>query len=439
MPSLGVIFGPNNHFQEFLGALRKLKCAMRTFLLLIFFFFSCFFTFDSGGAWALESDVEFVDLPFNSLLGPSEPSGSISEVAPPIAAQKIFDSLSNHQPRLKLVSPANESILSNNPWELVIDLEDWPLVNDPQLGLGPHVVVQVDDRLPIRISAFSGEKLHIPMKPLSPGSHRFAAYAALPWGEAIKDPGASLQWRLHSIKKLKGTQPEEGQPWMTIANPSDLNQSEPLLLDWLLWNSPLQNISEGDDQWRMRISINDDSFLMDHPEAIWIDGLLPGQNIIQFEVIDSSGESINPFFNKQLKIINLESNEEQPPWMNSNISEKLLSRYTVERELFDEINNDEFSETLIEADFSGEEDVSSEDIKEFQEDFDMINSYSQMQEKLLGNKSKKSEESTSEENFDDSNNPLQNKDLASSSDFKPKRFRTSFIKGLNPKNLLTNH
>ena len=37
-------------------------------------------------------------------------------------------------------------------FDLVLHVEDWPLVNDPELGLGPHVVVQVDDAPPIRIS-----------------------------------------------------------------------------------------------------------------------------------------------------------------------------------------------------------------------------------------------------------------------------------------------
>ena len=34
------------------------------------------------------------------------------------------------------------------------------------------------------------------MPPLNPGSHRLTVYAARPWGEVVKSPGASRQIRL---------------------------------------------------------------------------------------------------------------------------------------------------------------------------------------------------------------------------------------------------
>ena len=43
-------------------------------------------------------------------------------------------------------------------------------------------------------------------------------------------------------------------------------------MDWLIWNAPLQNLREGDGRWRLRISIDGDSFLVDHQDALWLKG-----------------------------------------------------------------------------------------------------------------------------------------------------------------------
>ena len=205
-------------------------------------------------------------------------SGTLQEVAAPGGVQQLRQRLAGRHPRLSLQSPADHDLITAKDWTLSLAIEDWPLVKDPALGLGPHVVLQIDDQPPLRFSENSNgaqtpggrATIKATLPALSPGSHRLTAYAAYPWGEAVKSPGASLQWRLDQLQPLTGTQPAADAPWLVMVSPSELGGDDPLLLDWLIWNAPLQNLRDGDARWRLRLSVNGDSVLLDRQDALWL-------------------------------------------------------------------------------------------------------------------------------------------------------------------------
>lgn len=130
------------------------------------------------------------------------------------------------------------------------------------LGLGPHLVVQLDDQEPLRISSAEAAA-NVAMPALRPGSHRVTVYAARPWGEAVKAPGASAQIRLNRVARNAAELPASGSAQLIAASPDALQQIEPVLIDWLLLDAPLQNLRGDDARWRLRISVNGDSFLVD--------------------------------------------------------------------------------------------------------------------------------------------------------------------------------
>ena len=68
-------------------------------------------------------------------------SGRLQEVAPPGAVQEIRRRLSSRRPQLQLISPKANSINNASTLELTLSIEDWPLSQDPELGIGPHVVL----------------------------------------------------------------------------------------------------------------------------------------------------------------------------------------------------------------------------------------------------------------------------------------------------------
>ena len=259
------------------------------------------------------------------IISVSSPSGRLQEVSPPGAVQQLQAALSGHTPRLELISPSDGSLLKTGTVQLTLRIEDWPLAEDPQLGLGAHVALQVDNDPPLRFSHADNDRLQITLPNLSPGSHRLTAYAAMPWGEAVKSQGASLQWRLDLLQPLAGTQPDQDAPWLAAVSPSDLNSGAPLLIDWLIWNAPLQNLREGDGRWRLRISVNGDSFLVDRQEALWLKAAGNGISSVQMELLDGLGDPITPVFNNQLRATKAQAGA-RPIWMQSRLSDEQMAR-----------------------------------------------------------------------------------------------------------------
>ena len=257
-------------------------------------------------------------------------SGQLQEVAPPGAVQEIKRHLSDRRPQLRLLSPRDDSTNSSSSLNLTLGVEDWPVSRDPELGLGPHVALQVDERPLIRIDALENGRAHVQLDDLSPGSHRFAAWAAYPWGEAVQSSGASMEWRLHQWQPAEGTQPRRDSPWLTPNPVAEELSHQPLLLDWLLWNAPLQNLRDGDARWRVRVSLDGDSFLVDHQDALWLKGT-SGNNgtTLQLELLDGRGEPLQPVFNNRL--IRLQpARGAKPVWLKERISTEEMLRLSGE-------------------------------------------------------------------------------------------------------------
>jgi hypothetical protein len=235
-------------------------------------------------------------------LAPSTPAGALQEVAPPLPVQQLLERLGEHQPQLRILSPKNEAVLPAGPWELQLALDDWPLVEAGELGIGPHLVVQVDDQAPLRLVAAATKgggtaSLQVPMAGLSPGSHRLNVYAARPWGEAVKSAGGFRQIRLHRVAPNPLQLPAPGSAQLISSIPADLLTAEPVPIDWLLVDAPLQQLRAGDRHWLLRITVNGESFLVDRQTTLWLKGLRPGSNAVQLDLLDGLGEPLNPPFN----------------------------------------------------------------------------------------------------------------------------------------------
>ncbi len=257
-------------------------------------------------------------------LAPSQPSGNLQEVAPPGAVRQLQQRLAGRQPRVNILSPANGGLLPNGPWALTVAVEDWPLVDAGPLGIGPHLVVQLDGEPPIRVESGSSP-LNVPMAPLAPGSHRLTVYAAFPWGEAVKAPGASQQIRLQRVAPNPLALPAEGTPQLVPVQAVRASADQPALVDWLLVDAPLQHLRDGDDSWRLRVTVNGDSFLLDRQAPLWLRGLHNGSNAVVLELLDQAGQPLNPPFNSAVQELVLAS---APPmgWQLGSLSEDDLQR-----------------------------------------------------------------------------------------------------------------
>lgn len=261
-----------------------------------------------SGGWSLRRSAPSPGAP------PSPAPGRLREVAPPTAIQRQRQRLDSHDPSLRILEPRSGTLLPEGPWTLELSIDDWPALETDGAGPGTHVVVQLDEEPPVRIggtteavpSPTGPRRLTVPMPALSPGSHRLTAYAARPWGEAVKAPGAWQQIRLHRVAANPLALPPPGTPQLIDTTPTDLIDGEPVLIDWLLLDTPLQPLSGDEPRWRLRITINGDSFLVDRQTPIWLEGLRPGSNALVLELLDGLGEPLNPPFNALVRELRLE-------------------------------------------------------------------------------------------------------------------------------------
>jgi hypothetical protein len=238
-------------------------------------------------------------------LEPTPPGGRLQEVAPPPAVQQLEAGLATHEPQLVIEAPADGSNLPSGNWNLRLRVRDWPLVDGGPLGLGPHLAVQIDDHPLLRLtqhhSTPTGDVLETRLPPLGAGSHRITAYAAQPWGEAVKTPGAAARIRVQSVAANPLALPAPGTPELLAVSPDGWSGGEPVLLDWLLFDAPLQRLREDDASWRLRVSVNGDSFLMDQNLPVWLRGWRSGSNALRLELLDGRGEPLNPPYNSLVR------------------------------------------------------------------------------------------------------------------------------------------
>jgi hypothetical protein len=256
--------------------------------------------------------------------GGTAPQGStsapIQEVAPPGAVQQLRADLLERRPRLAISAPADGALLPEGPWTLRLELEDWPLVDAGGMGLGPHLRVQLDDEPALAVTT-----TEVAMPSLAPGSHRLTVYAAWPWGEAVKDPGACRQIRLHRVAANPLALPPPGSPQLLLVSPAEPRQSEPVLLDWLLLDAPLQNLRDGDDRWRLRVTLNGDSFLVDRQEPLWLQGWRRGGNALLLELVDPRGNPLNPPFNSLVREVIVGAPADDSPWRAARLDDAQLA------------------------------------------------------------------------------------------------------------------
>jgi hypothetical protein len=255
-------------------------------------------------------------------LAPTQPApgggSALQEVAPPAAVQELAERLAARNPRVEIVAPADDSLLPDGPWTLQLRVSDWPLADAGPLGLGPHLVVQLDQQPPLRISS-STTAAELTMEPLRPGSHRLTVYAARPWGEAVKSPGAFSQIRLHRVGRNAAELPARGSAQLIAASPDGLQQDDPVLIDWLLLDAPLQHLRDDDARWRLRVSVNGDSFLVDRQTPLWLKGFRRGSNAVQLELLDGRGDPLNPPFNSLVREVVIGGGN-KPGWRRSTLS-----------------------------------------------------------------------------------------------------------------------
>jgi hypothetical protein len=187
-------------------------------------------------------------------------------------------------------------------------VSDLPIFQDDTLKLGPHLSLIVDNE---PAAAIYDLKQPIILENLAPGTHTLRVLALRPWQESFKNDGAFAETTFHILTKTGKNAPDHNLPLLTYSSPQGIYGAEPILLDFYLSNAPLRlsNTANEDNNlqdWRIRVTVNGDSFLLDTWEPIYLKGFAKGNNWVQLEFIDGQGNKVENEFNTSVRVISFD-------------------------------------------------------------------------------------------------------------------------------------
>ncbi|HEY9859396.1 MAG TPA: hypothetical protein V6D16_07815 [Candidatus Obscuribacterales bacterium] len=232
-------------------------------------------------------------------------AGKISEVSPPEVIQTLRQSLEKYQPQVSILSPRRNEVLQDNTVAVRFQVTDLPLFKDAQLGLGPHLHVILDNE---PYEAVYNADQPLVLKDVAPGTHTLRVFASRPWHESFKNEGAYAQTTFHVFTKTQENTPNLEQPLLTYSRPKGDYGAEPIMLDFYLTNAPLHLVAQEEDNddisdWRIRCTINGESFIFDRWQPLYLKGFQPGKNWVQLELLDEKGQPIENAFNNTVRLI----------------------------------------------------------------------------------------------------------------------------------------
>lgn len=229
----------------------------------------------------------------------------LAEVSPPEAVQTLKQVIDTYTPQVRLLSPRPEEVIEEDTVTVRLQVRGLPLFKDDRWQLGPHINLILDDE-PVR-------EIFDPHEPLvfnhlSPGTHTLRLFAVRPWNESFKNEGAYVESVFHIYAPTPQKMPQLELPLLTYNQPQGSYGAEPILLDFYLSHTPLHQIAQADPNdntpdWRIRCTINGNSFVFDRWQPIYLTGFKPGRNWLQLELIDDQGTPIDNRFNTVVRAI----------------------------------------------------------------------------------------------------------------------------------------
>ena len=248
--------------------------------------------------------------PFMEPLPASEISGTFSETAPPDVIQALRPSLEGYQPQVSILSPQGDEILPDNIVKVQLEVKDLPIFKDSKWQLGPHLHLILDNQPYIAVYDLNQP---VVLSDLSPGTHTLRVFASRPWHESFKNEGAYAQTTFHVLTKTEENHPDSKLPLLTYSRPNGGYGAEPIMLDFYLTNAPLHSVAETnpDDtmsNWRIRSTVNGESFILDRWQPIYLKGFKPGKTWVKLEFLDNEGQPVKNAFNTTIRLINYQPN-----------------------------------------------------------------------------------------------------------------------------------
>ncbi|MBV6623697.1 MAG: hypothetical protein KI793_12305 [Rivularia sp. (in: Bacteria)] len=236
-------------------------------------------------------------------------SRKISEVAPPEVIQELRQSLENYQPQVQILNPKPDEVLQKDKLTVRLQVKDLPIFKDARYELGSHLDVILDNQAEV-LEIYDLDK-PLELSDLSPGTHTLRVFASRAWNESFKNEGAYTQVKFHVFTKSDDNNPDENLPILTYNSPEGSYGAEPILLDFYLTNAPLHILAKDNPDnpiadWRIRCTINGESFIIDRWQSLYLKGFDEGKNWVKLEFLDNQGNPVKNVYNSTVKVINYE-------------------------------------------------------------------------------------------------------------------------------------
>ncbi len=237
-------------------------------------------------------------------------AGKISEASPPEVIQQLRELLDQYQPQVSIASPRPDEVLQDNTVSVKFNVTDLPIFKDAKIGLGPHLHLFLDDQ---PYQAVYNVNEPFVLKDLAAGTHTLRVFPGRPWHESFKNDGAYAQVTFHVFTQTPNNNPDPKLPLLTYSRPQATYGAEPVLLDLYLTNAPLHFVAREDAKddvpdWKIRVTVNGDRFMLDRWEPIYLKGFKPGKNWVQLEFIDEKGNPIPNVYNNTARVFTYEPN-----------------------------------------------------------------------------------------------------------------------------------
>ena len=239
------------------------------------------------------------------LTGSNTTLGKLSEVAPPQVIRELSKSL-QRSPQVTIISPKADETFNSTSVSVKLEVKDLSVFKDDKLGLGPHLHLILDNE---PYQAVYNTEEPVILTNLAPGTHTLRVFASRPWHESFKNDGAYAQTSFNILTKTNNNNPDSNLPLLTYSRPTGTYSAEPIMLDFYLTNAPLHSVARknpDDDikDWRIRVTINGESFILDEWQPVYLSGFVKGNNWVQLELLDEAGDNIENAFNNIVRLVN---------------------------------------------------------------------------------------------------------------------------------------
>lgn len=236
-----------------------------------------------------------------SALGATD--GPLSEVNTPDSIRNLAPRLEKFQPQVRILSPQADEILADDRVTVKLKVDDLPLFKQPELGLGNHLHVILDKQTYQGVYDLSQPLV---FKNLAAGTHTLRVFASRPWHESFKNLGANDLVTFHVLTKTAENNPDPQLPLLTYSRPAGTYSAEPIMLDYYLTNAPAHPLAESSSEqlpdWRIRVTVNEQRFILDNWAPIYLQGFKRGKNWVRLELIDARGNPIPNVYNDSVGI-----------------------------------------------------------------------------------------------------------------------------------------